>query len=465
MNLFNSFTNIRTPLCLALLMFCTFSSAESRNVILIIGDGMDDQQITIARNYLKGTNGRLVIDSLPIRAAVQVQTVDEDNPSKDVYVADSANSASSIATGKLTSRGRISTAAKTGEDLTTIIEIAEKAGYKTGIVSTASVTDATPASFIAHIDKRFCENPSQMIEGIAYGHFEVDCKDYTKANGRRGSISEQLVDSDVDVILGGGNKHFNFDVEDGSNSLLNRAKDNNFLLVNNDNLLDRHPFNKKLLGLFSPSTMPVKLRGENGRIAEKPKRSWLNYIYQYIGTITVPDSMQCEPNPDFEQVPSLVTMSQAAINHLTNDKGFFLIIESASIDKQAHQRNPCGSIGELEQLDDTLNLALNFAKKSPNTLILVTADHGQAAQIIPQTSMYTDPPFGNLTVGTPGAMSRLHTKDNSIIGINYATNESFSEEHTGVNVPLFANDANQSKIPTLIAQRDIFHIMLKYLQL
>ena len=50
------------------------------NVILIIGDGMDDQQITIARNYLVGSNGKLTLDGLPVRSTAQVLTVDESDP-------------------------------------------------------------------------------------------------------------------------------------------------------------------------------------------------------------------------------------------------------------------------------------------------------------------------------------------------------------------------------------------------
>ena len=50
-------------------------------VILIIGDGMDDTQITMARNYLKGAQGRLTLDSMPVRSSVQVLTVSDDDPS------------------------------------------------------------------------------------------------------------------------------------------------------------------------------------------------------------------------------------------------------------------------------------------------------------------------------------------------------------------------------------------------
>ncbi|HIF96989.1 MAG TPA: hypothetical protein EYQ54_08190, partial [Myxococcales bacterium] len=142
------------------------------NVILIIGDGMDDQQITIARNYLVGANGRMTLDTLPVRSTAQVLTVDETDPSRAVYVADSANSATSIASGITTSRGRIGTRAGSDEDVVTVLERAQKLGMKTGLVATSSVTDATPAAFAAHIKARFCSDPAHMID-ISYKGFDL----------------------------------------------------------------------------------------------------------------------------------------------------------------------------------------------------------------------------------------------------------------------------------------------------
>ena len=51
------------------------STVGPRSVILLIGDGFDDQHVTMGRNYLVGPDGTLLLDSLPIRGAVQVQTV------------------------------------------------------------------------------------------------------------------------------------------------------------------------------------------------------------------------------------------------------------------------------------------------------------------------------------------------------------------------------------------------------
>ena len=123
------------------------ATSEPRQVILIIGDGMDEQQITIARNYLVGAGGRLPMDEMPLRSVSQILTTQDLANGKPVYVADSANTATSLATGQVTSRGRISTRAGTDQNIETIVELASAAGLRSGIVTTASVTDATPAAF------------------------------------------------------------------------------------------------------------------------------------------------------------------------------------------------------------------------------------------------------------------------------------------------------------------------------
>jgi alkaline phosphatase len=335
--------------------------SQPRQLILIIGDGMDDQQITIARNYLVGAQGQLSLDQLPLRSTSQILTIEDKTDGKPVYVADSANTASSMATGVITSRGRISTTAGGDQDTPTIVELAEAAGYRTGIVTTASVTDATPAAFAAHINFRLCENPKLMRDVTMSGIQLGNCKNDLKANGGKGSISEQLASSGLDVILGGGNKHFTQTAEGDDRSVVQLAEDNGFQVVGTAAELGLANYDQRLLGLFSSGHLPVRLQGEGGRAAEAPEPSILHQLHDYLGDISLPEPMHCEPNPKFSEAPSLKQMTEAALAHLSegNERGFFLMIESASIDKQAHKRQPCGSIGELEQLEEALRSALD----------------------------------------------------------------------------------------------------------
>ena len=436
-------------------------SSFAGSVILIIGDGMDDHQITIARNYLVGSRGKLLIDRLPLRSTAQVLTIDNDNPDKAIYVADSANSATSMATGVVTSIGRIGTSAGDDKDLVNIVELAHRQGFKTGIVSTASITDATPASFYAHISTRDCENPDMMVGTDPYFDMVIDCSPDLKSNGGLGSISEQLIDSGVHVALGGGMKHVTPLAEGSDQTVLELAKESGYQLVSNATELDGSGAGK-LLGLFSPSTMPVMWRGQDDRAAEKPDPSFLNRIHSMLGSVTYPEPMDCESNPEYIDIPSISLMTQTALDRLTeeDERNFFLMVESASIDKQSHQRKACGSIGELKQLDESLAVAMKFAESHPDTLILVTADHGQAAQLVPERTLYSGIP---VPVYTPGHVARINTSEGVIMAVNYATNDFVSEEHTGVNIPLLSNDVGRGSVPAMVTQPEIFDIIKSHL--
>ena len=450
------------PIALVLLLACGSPAVNAANVILIIGDGMDDQQVTIARNYLKGAQGRLLLDDMPLRSAVQILTVEDTVDERPIYVADSANTATSLATGAVTSRGRISTSAGADQDIPTIVELAAAAGLRSGLVTTASVTDATPAAFAAHISYRLCENPAKMVD-ITYRDIPLgSCDNDLQAAGGPGSISEQLAASPLNVLLGGGAKHFSPQTEDGSGSVLEAARANGFTVLNTREELENASPGDRLLGLFSPGTMPVRLRGEGQRTAQPPQSSVLNRLHHYLGEVTLPEPMTCEPNPDAKGLPSLKAMTDVALAALSGDnrRGFFLMIESASIDKQSHERKPCGSIGELQQLNEALASALAFANDHPETLILVTADHSQAAQLVPNGSMFTS---YTVPVFTPGMMARIKTPEGGVMGINYATNSFAYEEHTGASVPLYGNRVAQGRVPSFVQQRDIFTIVRDYL--
>jgi alkaline phosphatase len=433
------------------------------NVILIIGDGMDNHQITIARNYLVGSRGKLTLDQLPLRSTAQVLTVDDVSSDRPIYVADSANSATSIASGVATSIGRVGTSASDDKDLANIVELAQQQGIKSGIVSTASITDATPSAFYAHVNTRDCENPKMMVQAETYYKTIADCSPDLKSNGGLGSISEQLVDSDIHVALGGGMQHFVQVAEGSDQTVLQLAEKAEYQVVTRATELNNNG-SGRLLGLFSPGTMPVKWRGEDGRVAEKPIPSLLNRLHWTLGSVTYPEPMDCEDNPEYAGMPSLALMTETALSRLTGgDSGadsFFLMIESASIDKQSHLRKACGSIGELQQLDEALDLALEFAKLHPDTLVLVTADHGQAAQLVPERTLFIDIP---VPVYSPGYLARINTVEGEIMGVNYATNNFLSEEHTGVNVPLLSNAVGQGLVPAMVTQPEIFDIIKSHL--
>jgi alkaline phosphatase len=427
-------------------------SPEAPRVILIIGDGMDDQQITIARNYLVGNDGRLTLDSMPYRGMVQVQTVDNEDPMLPRYVGDSASGATAMATGHATAEGRIATAAKTNERLTTVMEMARGAGLRTGIVTTSRVTDATPASFVAHMSNRYCEAPRGMVyEDPVIPQDSTDCSAEFIANGGPGSIVEQIARLDIDVYFGGGAGRFN-DFVEGSDSVTIRdaAVENGFQILESKAELLGELGPGKILGLFANGHLPERMRGG---LAE--------FIPHEDGVPVWPEPFTCESNPDFGETPNLTDMVRVALERLDNEEGFMLVVESASIDKAAHYWRPCGSIGEMQQIDEATGVALEYASRHPGTLVLVTADHGQSAQLIPWISGLAPQNFA-----PSGRFARVRTPEGGIMGISYATNDSpHWEDHSGVQVPLYASGAGADRLPQYLRQVDIFSITASHLGL
>src|SRR5262249_17475377 len=121
------------------------------------------------------------------------------------YVTDSAASGTGWSTGTKTYNNAISVDPVTGKPLPTILELAQQKGFKTGNVTTAELTDATPAVLDAHVTQRSCQGPNDM----------TPCPGEAKPAGL-GSIAEQTVDHRVDVLMGGGRQRFDQPTVDGS---------------------------------------------------------------------------------------------------------------------------------------------------------------------------------------------------------------------------------------------------------
>jgi alkaline phosphatase len=443
------------------------STMPSTNVILFIGDGMDEHQITMARNYLYGADGAFAMEQMPVRSSVQVHTLREDNPNQFRYVADSANTASTLATGLLTSKGRISTSAVKNINQETILEAAQKKSYRTGLVSTASLTDATPAAFATHTSHRNCRTTKNMsVINRSVGKTQ-QCALDLKSHGGSGSIAEQLATANIEVLLGGGMTPFNQPVENhdkGQPHILDMALNQGYLLINQAEELSITGYTSKLLGLFANKHLPVEWRGEKNQLAEK-------ITTDNKGNAVFPTPFSCTTNPHHQGIPTLAQMTEQAIQLLShnNQQGFFLMVEGASIDKQAHRRNPCGQIGELRAFDQAVAIGRQFAQQQPNTLIIVTADHGQAGQIVPLPESYQAASKAVHMAQYPaGHYAVLKTLSGELMAVNYATNSSPQgkwEMHTGTNVPAYMEGPGLDGVPALIDQRDINQLMRRHLKL
>jgi alkaline phosphatase len=170
---------------------------HAKNIIFIIGDGM-------GLNYIQGAmtvNG----GSLNIEECTHIGLQKTNSANK--YITDSAASATAMACGTKTNNGVIGLDSA-GNELVSILKIAEKNGKSTGLVSTSAITHATPASFIANQESR--------------GMYEAIAADFLK--------------TDIDVFIGGGRNNF-ASREDGSN-LLDELKRKGYQVEFNVDSLD-----------------------------------------------------------------------------------------------------------------------------------------------------------------------------------------------------------------------------------
>jgi alkaline phosphatase len=411
------------------------AEAEVRNVILLIGDGMGDSEITVARNYAEGAGGYLKgIDALPFTGQYTHYSLDRETGKPD-YVTDSAASATAWASGVKSYNGAIGVDIE-GKPHATLLERAKAAGLATGNVSTAEIQDATPGAQIAHVVFRKCYAPAETLK---------TCPQNALENGGAGSITEQLLDTRADLVLGGGAASFAEAATAGKwkgRTLFDQAKARGYRIVRSAAELDavvRADDRQPLIGLFADGNMPVRWTG--------PRAS-------HHGNIDQP-AITCQENPArTAAVPTLAAMTRKAIALLKDKpKGFFLQVEGASIDKQDHAANPCGQIGETVDLDEAVQVALEFAKADKHTLVIVTADHAHTSQIV-----------GNGT-RAPGLTAALNTREGGVMTVNYGTAEEGSQGHTGTQLRIAAYGPHAVNVSGLLDQTDLHYIIRDALRL
>jgi len=406
------------------------TKAGAKNVILLIGDGMGDSEITIARNYQYGAAGRLPgLDALPLTGSYTTYSLYKDGADKGKpdYVTDSAASGSAWSTGTKTYDGAISVDID-GKAHQTLLELAKANGLRTGDVSTAEIQDATPAVQVAHVGARSC-----------YGPDTASCGSDALQNGGLGSISEQLLNARPDVTLGGGSASFQQTAKAGQwqgSTLFDQAADRGYQVVSDAaGLAGVRQANqaKPLLGLFTPGNFPTRYAPTTATVG---------------GADQAP--VQCTPNPArLSTGLSLRSLTDKSIDLLNRDrgntgKGFFLQVEGASIDKQDHAADACGQIGETIDFDEAVQSALAFAKKDGNTLVIATADHAHSSQIVDST-----PPTSLSTA--------LRTADGTTMKVSYGTaGAGSSQQHTGTQVRIAAYGPGAANVVGLSDQTDTF---------
>lgn len=296
--------------------FAIVQGAERpKNIIILIGDGM-------GLNYVAANV--LMHEDSPFRKFTTVGL--SITRSINELITDSAAAATAIATGYPTKNRYISVDTNYNK-LYTVFELAHLLDLATGVVVTDNITGATPSSFYAH-------HPSR------HKYFE---------------IASQLIDSNLDVVIGGGKKYF-LPLDKGgerkdSLDLIEELENLDYIICDNINDLSDSPPNEKIFGLLDWGSLPKAV----------------------------------------ERDYSLGRLTSIAIEHLnSNDNGFIMLIEGSQIDWAGHDTNYVYLLSELEDFSTAVGTALDFAEADGKTLVIVTSDHETGGMTITDGSYDAD---------------------------------------------------------------------------
>jgi alkaline phosphatase len=206
-----------------------------------------------------------------------------------------------------------------GRLLTPLYTLLGEKGWARGLVTTAEITHATPAGFAAA----------------------------TRSRDNAQSIALQYLERKIEVLLGGGKPFFDPAKRKDQRDLRGDFAKAGYAVVNDLTGLLAAPSDKFLLGTFADSHLP--------------------YTVDHLADPKLHSTM-----------PTLAQMTRAALDRLDRHEQFMLQVEGARIDHAAHNSDAAGAIRDQMALDDALEVCLEYQAKNPDTLLVVTTDHGNS---------------------------------------------------------------------------------------
>ncbi|MEZ0295504.1 MAG: alkaline phosphatase [Candidatus Methylacidiphilales bacterium] len=296
------------------------SSTPSRpkNIIFMVSDGMSLGVPVLAEQFSQMVRRTGTQWHQLIRQPATTGQGFFDMSSLNSLVTDSAAASTSWGGGSRVLNGAINSLPD-GTAMAPILRLAKDCGVRTGLVTTATVTHATPAGFGASVTRRGDEpDIAPQYKGV------------------------------VDVIMGGGRPFFEAGTRVDKRDVTGEFRTDGYSVLHSRSDLLAARGQSKMLGLFYGSHMPYTIDHRND-----PKL--------------------------LESVPTLAEMTEHALHALKNaPQGFLLQVEGARIDHAGHANDAGSILWEQLAFDDAVGVALAFAMEYPDTLVVITSDHGNS---------------------------------------------------------------------------------------
>ncbi len=291
---------------------------KAKNIIFLVSDGMSTGTLNMADLYLNRTFGKSS-NWLQLYKQNRVSRALMDTASANSIVTDSSAGSSSWGGGVRVPNGALNVGAN-GEHYLPILQKFKKAGKMVGCVTTVPITHATPAGFCVNSASR---NSQEDIAG-------------------------QYLDLQFDVMMGGGNQYFAADKRKDKKDMYAAFAAKGYQVAKTRNEMLAASNDKPVLGVFGEDAVPYYIDRNN------------------------------DPNLK-NTVPSLAEMAQKAIDRMkSHPKGFVMQVESGKVDWAAHANDIAGLIHDQVEFDEAIKVAMDFAQKDGNTLVIITTDHGNA---------------------------------------------------------------------------------------
>lgn len=231
-------------------------------------------------------------------------------------VTDSSAASSSWGSGSRVVNGMVNLL-PSGRNLTPLYSLFGQLGWQRGLVTTTEITHATPAGFAASVDNR----DSGLL------------------------IANQYLNLGIEVLLGGGQKFFYAHRRSDKRDLKGEFATHRYQVLENAGALANATTDRRWLGIFADSHLPYTL----DQFADPALRV---------------------------AVPPLPAMTRRALEWLGRNEHFILQIEGGRVDHAAHNNDAPAAMHEMLMFDEALDLVLEFQQSRPDTLVVITTDHG-----------------------------------------------------------------------------------------